>query len=143
MRPADTIAGMTWLWVAVVVAVLGVVIAIVVGRISGGEMAEVAPDRPAAQLSSAPLTDADLAGIRFTQTLRGYAMDEVDDFIERLRGELLARPVADTFAIPAEAPAAPAAPAARWPAADELPLQPAEQSLQPAESAAVDGDPQR
>lgn len=126
---------MTWLWVAVVVAVLGAVIAIVVGRISGGAMAEVAPDRPAAQLSSAPLTDADLAGIRFTQTLRGYAMDEVDDFIERLRAELSARPVADTFLVPAEARAAPVAPVARRPPVDE-PV------LQPAEPAAVDGDPQ-
>jgi DivIVA domain-containing protein len=129
---------MTWLWVAVVVAVLGAVIAIVVGRISGGAMSEVAADRPAAQLSSAPLTDADLAGIRFTQTLRGYAMDEVDDFIERLRAELSARPAADTFAIPAEAPAAPVAPVA--PVARRPPID--EPVLQPAEPAAVDGDPQ-
>lgn len=104
---ADTIAGMTWLWVAVVVAVLGVVIAIIVGRISGGAMPEVAPDRPAAQLSSDPLTDADLAGIRFTQTLRGYAMDEVDDFIERLRAELASRPRLDAYPAPTEAPAGP------------------------------------
>lgn len=108
--PADTIAGMTWLWVAVVVAVLGVVIAIVVGRISGAAMPEVAPDRPAAQLTAAPLTDSDLAGIRFTQTLRGYAMDEVDDFIERLRAELGSRPrpvvypAPDTFTAPADVP---------------------------------------
>jgi DivIVA domain-containing protein len=105
--PADTIAVMTWLWVAVVVAVLGAVIAIVAGRVGGASMAEVAPDRPAAHLSSDPLTDEDLAGMRFTQTLRGYAMDEVDDFIERLRGELAARPVPDTFAVPAAAPTVP------------------------------------
>lgn len=97
---------MTWLWVAVVVAVLGAVIAMAVGRISGGAMPEVGPDRPAAQLSSAPLADADLAGIRFTQTLRGYAMDEVDDFIERLRAELASRPAADSYPLPAQPPIA-------------------------------------
>jgi DivIVA domain-containing protein len=98
---------MTWLWVAVVVAVLGAAIAIVAGRVGGANLVEVARDRPAAQLRSEPLTDADLAGMRFTQTLRGYAMDEVDDFIERLRGELAARPVPDTIAVPATAPTVP------------------------------------
>jgi len=112
---------MTWLWVAVVVAVLGVVIAMVVGRIGGGAMPEVAPDRPAAQLSSAPLTDADLAGIQFTQTLRGYAMDEVDDFIERLRGELSSRPRLDAFPAPTVAPAGPAVRAE--PAVDVPPVE--------------------
>lgn len=119
---------MTWLWVAVVVAVLGVVIAIVVGRISGGAMPEVAPDRPAAQLTSAPLTDADLAGIRFTQTLRGYAMDEVDDFIERLRAELSARPRLDELPPPtgdvAEA-AQPVEPASVKPASVDQLVEPA------------------
>lgn len=98
---------MTWLWVAVVVAVLGVVIAIVVGRIDAGGMPEVARDRPAAQLSSAPLTDTDLAGVRFTQTLRGYAMDEVDDFIERLRAELSSRQRLDGYPAPVVVPAGP------------------------------------
>jgi DivIVA domain-containing protein len=129
--PADTIDAMTWLWVAVVVAVLGVVIAILVGRISGGAMPEVAPDRPAAQLSSAPLTDVDLAGIRFTQNLRGYAMDEVDDFIERVRAELASRPRLD--ALPA-----PTVPSAGTAVVDDEPVE--SESDQPVEPDSVDVD---
>jgi len=128
-RAADTITGMTWLWVAVVVAVLGVVIAMVVGRISGGAMPDVGPDRPAAQLSSAPLTDADLTGVRFTQTLRGYAMDEVDDFIERLRAELASRPRPDTFAVPAQAPTVWGTPAGDAAAIDEPVPAPADTAV--------------
>lgn len=140
---------MTWLWVAVVVAVLGVVIAVAVGRISGGAMPEVAPDRPAAQLSAEPLTDADLAGIRFTQTLRGYAMDEVDDFIERLRSELAQRPRLDAYPAPtaptASDPASDTGQAQPVPVVEAEPTQPDDEptNVPATEPLSVDGDPRR
>jgi DivIVA domain-containing protein len=125
---------MTWLWVAVVVAVLGAVIAMAAGRITGGAMPEVAPDRPAAQLSSAPLTDTDLAGVRFTQTLRGYAMDEVDDFIERVRAELASRPAHDAYPMTTSPAGLPAPVASPGTSPGALPA--------PAEIPVADDDPQ-
>ncbi len=105
---------MTWLWIAVIVAVIGAAIALVVGR--GGAMPEVAPDRPAAQVPAGQLTSDDLAQVRFSQALRGYAMDEVDDLIARVRIELTRRPPLEQTVVPRPAPEPAAeAPAARTP----------------------------
>jgi len=83
---------MTWLWLALVVAVIGAAAALAASRWPIG--APGRPDREVVRLPSRPLTDDDLATLRFTQSLRGYSMDEVDDVIERLRAELAARPSA-------------------------------------------------
>lgn len=83
---------MTWIALMVVIVVLGVAVALVVAYTDAAVMPEVASDRAEVSLpADRPLQAADLASVRFTQTLRGYAPDEVDDLLERLRNELAAR----------------------------------------------------
>jgi DivIVA domain-containing protein len=77
---------MGWLIVALVILVLGVAIAMVVARTSAGTLPSIASERAEVSITAGePITSTDLARIRFTQTLRGYAPDEVDDLLERLR----------------------------------------------------------
>jgi DivIVA domain-containing protein len=81
---------MTWLWVALVVAVLGLTAAVAVGR--GGALARAYPDRPDVRLPAGrPLTADDLSDVDFSVVLRGYRMDEVDEVIRRLVHEIAAR----------------------------------------------------
>ena len=81
---------MAWLWVVLVVVVLGFTAAVAVGR--GGGMARAHPDRREVRLPAGrPVTGADLEDVEFSVVLRGYRMDEVDDVIERLVDELAAR----------------------------------------------------
>ncbi len=44
-----------------------------------------------AQLPDRPLTEADISGARFGVALRGYAMGQVDDLLERLGREIAER----------------------------------------------------
>lgn len=103
---------MTWLWAALVLAVLGGTLVVAAGR--GDGMSEGGRDRAETRLPEGRrLTEVDLRGVRFNQTLRGYAMDEVDDFVDRLRCELARRPAAESStAAPAaeHEPACPPAP---------------------------------
>jgi DivIVA domain-containing protein len=81
---------MAWLWVVLVVVVLGFTAAVAVGR--GGGMTRAYPDRRDVRLPAGrPVTGADLEGVEFSVVLRGYRMDEVDDVIDRLVDELAAR----------------------------------------------------
>ncbi|MEP6665937.1 MAG: DivIVA domain-containing protein [Nocardioidaceae bacterium] len=81
---------MIWLWVVVLVAVLGTVAILAAGR--DDAMGEVYEDRPDRGIPSGrPLTSDDLDVVRFTTAVRGYRMDEVDAFIDRLRADLMAR----------------------------------------------------
>jgi DivIVA domain-containing protein len=81
----------TWLWAALALAVLGATVAVAASRDAG--MSEGGPDRRETRLPAGrALTDADLGAVRFTQRWRGYSMDEVDDFVDRVRAELAARP---------------------------------------------------
>ncbi len=81
---------MIWLWVVVIVAVIGGLSVVLVGR--GETMAEVYDDRPDATLPTGrPLTADDLRDVRFSTTVRGYRMDEVDALLSRLQADLLAR----------------------------------------------------
>lgn len=78
---------MTWFLAFVVVAVLGAVVVVAVGR--GGEMAEVYDDRPDVRVpADRPLTGDDLGRVRFTTAFRGYRMAEVDALLARLAAEL-------------------------------------------------------
>ncbi len=67
-------------------------------------MTDVYEDRPDVTVDRGRLTAEDLDKIRFTTAVRGYRMDEVDAFVERLKAELELRSAAE----PAhqEAPAA-------------------------------------
>lgn len=79
-----------WLWVVVIVAVLGVIVVIAVGR--DDSMAEAYDDRPDTTIATGrPLTADDLSDVRFSTGMRGYRMDEVDAFVARVQADLLAR----------------------------------------------------
>lgn len=81
---------MTWVWLLLVVVVLGVTAAVAVGR--GDAMVTTHPDRPDIRLpADRALTAEDLEDLRFSVVLRGYRMDEVDDVIWRLTEEVAAK----------------------------------------------------
>lgn len=80
---------MIWLWVVALVLVIGASAVIIAGR--GDAMTDVYEDRPDLTLDRGWLTADDVAKVRFTTAVRGYRMDEVDAFVERLEAELRAR----------------------------------------------------
>jgi DivIVA domain-containing protein len=85
-----TIVSMTYIWVALVIVLLGLTAAVAIGR--GGAMARAYPDRPEVRLpADRPLTAEDLEDIDFSVTMRGYRMDEVDDVLQRLVSEIAER----------------------------------------------------
>lgn len=93
---------MTWAIAVLVVVVLGVAAAVAAGKL--GEMNPVpVSDTYRRDLPDRPLTGADLAGIRFGVTIRGYAMDQVDDLLDRLSSEIADRDalIADLTSTPA------------------------------------------
>jgi DivIVA domain-containing protein len=78
---------MTWFFAVVVVAAMGVTAVVATGR--GGELAEVADDRPDVPLpTDRPLTAADLRTVRFPTAVRGYRPADVDALLDRLATEL-------------------------------------------------------
>ncbi len=92
-------AGMTWFFAFVIVAVMGAVAVVAAGR--GGAMAEVYDDRPDSRVQAdGPLTAADLRRVRFSTAFRGYRMAEVDALLDRLGAELDERAQADEQAQP-------------------------------------------
>ncbi|MDQ3484325.1 MAG: DivIVA domain-containing protein [Actinomycetota bacterium] len=87
---------MIWFWVVALVLIIGASAVIIAGR--GDAMTDVYEDRPDVTVDRGPLTAADVAKVRFTTAVRGYRMDEVDAFVERLEADLRARtgePLAD------------------------------------------------
>jgi DivIVA domain-containing protein len=82
-------ARMGWLVVALLILVIGVAIALITARTGSATLPSIASERPEVSLpETGQITSTDLARVRFTQTLRGYAPDEVDDLLERLRAQL-------------------------------------------------------
>jgi DivIVA domain-containing protein len=73
---------MTWFFALLVMAVLGVVAVVAVGR--GGGLEETFDDRPDPDVPAGPLSASDLRRVRFTTAFRGYRMSEVDALLERL-----------------------------------------------------------
>ena len=81
---------MIWVWVVVLVVVIGGIAVLVAGRECA--MGEVYDDRPDATLPTGrPLTAADLQALRFSTAVRGYRMDEVDALLFRIQADLRAR----------------------------------------------------
>ena len=82
---------MEWFVAVVAVAALGVAAVVAaggMGQMTAEPVRDVyRQDLPEDRLLSA----ADLEGIRFGVTLRGYAMDQVDEVLERLTRELAER----------------------------------------------------
>lgn len=81
---------MGWVLTVIAVAILGVAAIAATGRL-GGMHHHVEPDTFRDSLPETPLTSADIAAARFGVTLRGYAVDQVDDLLDRLAREIHAR----------------------------------------------------
>ncbi len=80
---------MIWLSVVLLVVIIGAAAVVIAGR--GDAMTDVYEDRPDVTIDRGPLTADDLANVRFTTAVRGYRMDEVDAFVDRLKAELESR----------------------------------------------------
>lgn len=81
---------------SVPVLLLLLVIAVVVGigvvaAGHGDGLPDAPPDRGGALLPVGPMGPDDVVALHFSVGLRGYRMDEVDDVLDRLTGELAAR----------------------------------------------------
>jgi DivIVA domain-containing protein len=95
-----------WFMVIVLIVVIGVIAVVASGR--GESMAQVYDDRPDRMLpGNRPLTADDLSAISFSTGFRGYRMDEVDAFIDRVQADLLARETAGATAAPQPAASPP------------------------------------
>lgn len=77
---------------AVLVLIIGAVVAVVLGRTGGMsvEMAQPVRARAPLALPDGPLGPDDLAMVRLDRAVRGYRMDQVDDLLDRLRLQLAA-----------------------------------------------------
>lgn len=80
---------MPFLLLAIAFLLVGVVAAVALGLIRGG-LSDPPPARADHELPPGRLSVSDVAGVRFSLALRGYRMDEVDDFVDRMREELRA-----------------------------------------------------
>jgi DivIVA domain-containing protein len=61
------------------------------GALPADVMLDARPDRPPLGLPAGRLAPDDLDALRFSSALRGYRMDQVDEVLDRLRDELIAR----------------------------------------------------
>jgi DivIVA domain-containing protein len=81
---------MEWIIAVVAIAALGIAAVAAAGGV--GEMSsEPVQDVYRQQLPAGPLSADDVRGARFALALRGYAMDQVDDLLERLAEEIAER----------------------------------------------------
>jgi DivIVA domain-containing protein len=76
--------------VLVVLAVVGVVAAVVVGAVHGG-LEEPTSTLPPSGLPEGDLVPEDLEAVRFSLGFRGYRMDEVDEVLQRVTADLARR----------------------------------------------------
>ncbi len=82
---------MTLLFTVLAVGVLGLVVAVALGRIGGG-MADPASSLPPTGLpEGGDLSFEDLNAVRFAPALRGYRMDQVDEVLDRFADALAQR----------------------------------------------------
>ena len=81
---------MEWFIAAIAVAALGVAAMAAAGGV-GQMSAEAVHDTYRQDLPDSPLTADDLRNLRFGITLRGYAMAQVDDVLDRLGREIAER----------------------------------------------------
>jgi len=79
-----------WFIAAIAVAALGVAAMAAAGGV-GQMSAEPVHDTYRQDLPDHPLTAEDIRSLRFGVTLRGYAMAQVDDVLERLGREIAER----------------------------------------------------
>jgi DivIVA domain-containing protein len=76
-------------WLLTVVAVLAIGALVILAVAGGAAMTPAYDDRREVRLpADRPLRAADLRATRFTMTLRGYRMSEVDALLARLAAEM-------------------------------------------------------
>jgi DivIVA domain-containing protein len=81
---------MEWIIAVVAVAALGIAAVAAAGGV--GEMSrDPVEDVYRQELPERPLSAEDIRGARFGTALRGYAMNQVDDLLERLATEIAER----------------------------------------------------
>jgi DivIVA domain-containing protein len=86
---------MIWLLAIVAILVIGALVVLAVAR--GTAMAPAFDDRREVRLpADRPLRADDVRSVRFTMTLRGYRMAEVDALLARLAAEMDERATAAT-----------------------------------------------
>lgn len=86
----ESIGVMEWFIAVIAVAALGVAAMAAAGGM--GQMSkDPVHDTYRQALPDRPLTAADLEQLRFGIALRGYAMGQVDDLLDRLSGEIATR----------------------------------------------------
>ena len=88
--PRDSMGPVEWFIAAIAVAALGVAAMAAAGGV-GQMSAEPVHDTYRQDLPDSPLTADDLRNLRFGVTLRGYAMAQVDDVLDRLGREIAER----------------------------------------------------
>jgi DivIVA domain-containing protein len=77
---------MEWFVALVIVIVIGVAAVASTGRL--GQFGPAGHDRPEPNWPEGPLTAADIGGLGFAVVTRGYAMDQVDEFCDRVEARL-------------------------------------------------------
>lgn len=92
---------MEWAISMVAVAILGLAAVVAAGRL--GEMPGTVTDTPQPHVPSGTLTGEDLRGLRFAVVTRGYSMQQVDELIDRLAGQLDAAVVLPPVESPTDA----------------------------------------
>jgi DivIVA domain-containing protein len=82
-----TILRVSLVLLLVLLAVIAAIAVVAAGR--GGSLPDADPDRSLrGSLPEGEVSRSAVDGLRFTLALRGYRMDEVDDVLDRLVGEL-------------------------------------------------------
>jgi DivIVA domain-containing protein len=77
---------MEWaIWILAVV-ILGLAAVASTGRL--GEMPSTVTDTPQPHVPAGMLSGDDLRGLRFAVVARGYSMQQVDELIDRIAGQL-------------------------------------------------------
>ena len=77
---------MEWVLWMVAVAILGLAAVVASGRL--GEFPATVTDTPRPHLPSGQITGDGLRGLRFAVVARGYSMQQVDELLDRVAGQL-------------------------------------------------------
>ena len=89
--PSGRIVGVTLILIYLVVLILVAVVLFALGTVLFGRSEQLPPlarGTTATVLPASGVTGADVAAVKFTQTLRGYKTSEVDWVLDRLAQEL-------------------------------------------------------
>ena len=77
---------MEWVLGMTAVAILGLAAVVASGRL--GEFPATVTDTPRPHLPAGQITAEGLRGLRFAVVMRGYSMQQVDELLDRVAGQL-------------------------------------------------------